>query len=258
MIIVQSGRFGGVAPFDPTLYGAGTCTLWLDPTDAAAFTFSSGALVSQWNDKSASLRHQPQATVGFQPSRSGATNGLTTVVFDGVDDRLHRLTTNTALQWCDATTGEWTTFALVVYTSVVGIRTAVDAAHGGVRMAQQVRTSSGTIQSLSYNTVDSLTIDTNGSATVSTPYIMTGVRRSASVEAYANGVTTGPTATTGTNRTATTRLMIGANNSNTPANFLEGQIGDVIHYNSALSSADLNAVGNALAARWGTTWTTIV
>lgn len=55
--------------------------LWLDSSDASTFTFSSGSLVSQWNDKSGFGRHFTQATVANQPSRTGTKNGLPTVSF---------------------------------------------------------------------------------------------------------------------------------------------------------------------------------
>jgi len=55
--------------------------LWLDSSDAASFTYSSGVLVSQWNDKSGNARHFTQGTTANQPSRNGTKNGLDTVVF---------------------------------------------------------------------------------------------------------------------------------------------------------------------------------
>jgi hypothetical protein len=43
--------------------------LWLDADDASTFTYSSGTVVSQWNDKSANGYNATQATVANQPSR---------------------------------------------------------------------------------------------------------------------------------------------------------------------------------------------
>lgn len=54
---------------------------WYDASDASSFTYSSGTLVSQWNDLSGQGRHISQGSVGAQPSRSGAQNGQSTVVY---------------------------------------------------------------------------------------------------------------------------------------------------------------------------------
>jgi hypothetical protein len=60
--------------------------LWLDADDASTFTYSSGTVVSQWNDKSANGYNATQATVANQPSR--VTSPSTGVKFDGSNDVL--------------------------------------------------------------------------------------------------------------------------------------------------------------------------
>ena len=60
--------------------------LWLDADDASTFTYSSGSVISQWNDKSGNGYHAYQATVANQPSRvSSPSIG---VDFDGSNDVL--------------------------------------------------------------------------------------------------------------------------------------------------------------------------
>lgn len=61
---------------------------WWDASDASSFTYSSGSIVSQWNDKSGLGRHMTQGTVSAQPSRSGTIGGKSAVLFDGTDDGL--------------------------------------------------------------------------------------------------------------------------------------------------------------------------
>lgn len=74
--------------FDPaTITGLAA---WYDASDAASFTFSSGTVVSQWNDLSGNALNISQGTVASQPSRSGTQNGRSTVVFDGINDMLSR------------------------------------------------------------------------------------------------------------------------------------------------------------------------
>ena len=65
---------------------------WYDASDASSFTYSSSTIVSQWNDKSGNNLHFTQGTVSTQPNRNGTQKGLTTLVFDGVDDSLIRAT----------------------------------------------------------------------------------------------------------------------------------------------------------------------
>jgi hypothetical protein len=79
-----SGIHGFTAPA-PTSPVSGS-KLWLDTSDASTFTYSSGTLVSQWNDKSGNGYVFTQASTSRQPSRNGTQNGLTTLIFDGTDD----------------------------------------------------------------------------------------------------------------------------------------------------------------------------
>jgi hypothetical protein len=78
-------RLGAVtsSAFSPT--DIANLQLWFDADDASSFTFSSGSVVSQWNDKSGGGRHVSQGTVANQPGRTGTQNGRATVVFDGND-----------------------------------------------------------------------------------------------------------------------------------------------------------------------------
>ena len=59
---------------------------WWDASDATTFTYSSGVVVSQWNDKSGNNRHFAQSTVASQPSRNATLNALAGVTFDGTAD----------------------------------------------------------------------------------------------------------------------------------------------------------------------------
>jgi hypothetical protein len=58
---------------------------WWDASDATTFSYSSGALVSEWRDKSGGARHLVQATPANQPTRDGTINGLPAVVFVKTD-----------------------------------------------------------------------------------------------------------------------------------------------------------------------------
>lgn len=73
-IVASAHRSGSWTPASlPGLAG------WWDANDAATFSFSSGVLVSQWNDKSGNGRHLAQADTAKQPSRNGAMGGVSVV-----------------------------------------------------------------------------------------------------------------------------------------------------------------------------------
>jgi hypothetical protein len=80
--IVASAYFeASFSPLDlPSLAG------WWDADDASTFTYSSGTLVSQWDDRSGNGYHLVQSTGASQPSRSGTINSRSSVVFDGSND----------------------------------------------------------------------------------------------------------------------------------------------------------------------------
>ncbi|HOD80296.1 MAG: Alpha-agarase precursor [Planctomycetes bacterium ADurb.Bin126] len=62
---------------------------WLDASDAATLTVDGSNRVSTWADKSGNLRNFTQGTLGNQPlAVAFGQNGLTTIRFDGSDDRL--------------------------------------------------------------------------------------------------------------------------------------------------------------------------
>lgn len=241
--------------FDPTTYGGGSCVLWLDPTDASTFTFSSSTVVSQWGDKSSSARHMAQGTVANQPNRNGTHNGLTTVTFDGSNDYLTRASNE---QWTDVSAGTWTSVALYIPVSLTGTRAVMDCDNqsSGARVAQNLRTNSATTEAIAFNTAGSPFTDAAANLSSTVAYILMAVRRATDIELYVNGATTGATASTGTPRAVTCRMAIGSRNIGND-NFASGEIGDAIHYNTDLSTSDLNALGNALATRWNVSWSTI-
>jgi hypothetical protein len=88
MLNVISGTLSAGAPAVPTSPVAGYVQ-WFDANDASTFTYSSGAVVSAWADKSGNSRNATQATVANQPSRvSSVINGKAVVRFDSTNDVL--------------------------------------------------------------------------------------------------------------------------------------------------------------------------
>ena len=69
---------------------SGGLALWYDADDASTFSYSSGSVVSQWNDKSGNSRHATQGTVANQPTRTASLmNSRAGVVFNGTSSFLN-------------------------------------------------------------------------------------------------------------------------------------------------------------------------
>jgi Fibronectin type III domain len=60
-----------------------SCFGWWDASDVSTFTFSTGAEVVQWRDKTSAAHHLTAPSTGDRPDRIGTINGLSTVTFDG-------------------------------------------------------------------------------------------------------------------------------------------------------------------------------
>lgn len=75
-----SGGGGGIIPIAPLL--------WYDAADFSTFIINGGN-VSQWNNKGKITLNLSQATASLQPAyNTQQINGLPTVEFDGLDDKL--------------------------------------------------------------------------------------------------------------------------------------------------------------------------
>lgn len=83
---------------------------WWDADDASTFTFATGSVISQWNDKSGNNRHFSQATSTKRPSRvMSAQNGLAVVRFDGTSDVLKTTSFNLSQPFSIIMAGKITT-----------------------------------------------------------------------------------------------------------------------------------------------------
>lgn len=222
------------------------CQLWLDASDASTFTFGSGTAVSQWNDKSGNTNHVSQSTAGQQPTRSGTINGLSSIVFDGSDDILERPN----FQLANATTGVWTAFAVFVHAGSGGNNPAsVVDCDSNNRVAQALRVNSGSLESIAFATPVAAYTDAMPTVADNVTCIASSVRGLTTVEAWLNGVSNGSTSTLGINATASSRLMLGGNDTFNNQ-WMAGQLGEVITYNSALSSTDRATVESYLITKW--------
>jgi hypothetical protein len=231
--------------------------LWLDASDASSFTFSSGSVVSQWNDKSGNSRHMSQSTVANQPSRSGTQNGRSTVVFDGSNDYMTFDAGSDAID-----ISPWTWFAVVKDTSSGNSRRILSARRSATGSADFQ--AGGAIFGYR-DTGPALDIFSAGATPASRAYSASTwflgrstVDGSSNMQVAVDSVAASSSA--GSSSVNARYLTLGGatdpsgNPPLAPAatEVWLGEIAEVILYNAALSGTDISNVESYLRTKWGT------
>lgn len=241
-----------MVPFSPLDL---TPRLWLDASDASTITSSSGN-VSQWDDKSGNGYHVTQATGTAQPKTGTVTrNGLNVLDFDGTDDRLFRETdtalgrniSGLTLYWVasfDAAPGQIISFS-------VGTATGTTRVLSGFNASTQFNNAGRTLDG------DAATAGaTSSTLATGTWYANCAVFDYANtdlnlyVNRTADGSNTSYQTATTTSNTDSLRLTIAS--GVTSANYVNGQIAEILVYHSAHNSADRGNVFDYLDGKWGT------
>lgn len=249
-------------PFVPTAVPG--LQLWLDAADDSTFTYSSGAIVSQWNDKSGNANHAAQATVADQPSRSGTINAKSSVVF--ANDLLAAITPASA--WTFMHNGTLHTVFLVGIASTVGVSafpaflgTTPDFSTGPGMDVLVTKASTGIRHGVTAAGVD-VGVVNNGSPVAAftldsarlveiqaDPANATAALRSSlgiAASTYTNNTNTAaPSAATAGNS-----LMIGGRSPTDVTTRLSGEIAEVLIYNRALTAPERMQVRNYLQNKW--------
>ena len=219
-------------------------SLWLDASDDATFTYSSGTVVSQWNDKSGNGRNFAQATVANQPTRNtNIQNGYAGVI-GTTNDVL-----STSYNWVNSA---FTVFLVVKPSSTSGFMGWMGA-HTGTG-CPALGTANGTGEYSLFRTG----ISTNPSNLVATlsnadvaVWKSSGVSSgNVSATIYKNGTqsSTNPGySSSGTGTIAT--LFASSTGLDDPCT---GYLFEVLVYPSELSDTDRNKVEGYLRAKWGT------
>ncbi len=232
------GFSGGGAPFVPTDIAG--LQLWLDASDTATITQAANA-VSQWNDKSGNANHATQGVALNQPSINTRTiNGRNVIDFDGLTDTMPITLATIA----SITQGANTSFVVSVYDAGTNFR---QYAGESVSAAQRfgfyndgsplgfIHAANGTRAS----------VGTRGTS----PFIQVGIRNGTSCQIYLDSGLTATNASAVNFTLVNLSVGLGANS--------DGAVAEVITYNTALSNADINRVGQYLSAKWGIAWVNI-
>ena len=235
--------------------------LWLDADDASSITEATSNQVSQWDDKSGNARHFSQATSGDQPATNvTAQNGRNVIDFDGVSEVLYRTSTfihglgPMSVFIVISATAEDNMWVLsesstLSNTQLFGVFIMQSGAHNDKQAAfyrddanntdiDQTSFANGALYDNSFNI--GLVTD---SGTVHKTFVDGGPQE------HSLNYTRGTY--------ALNRVSIGALVRAAVSNWAAFSIGEIIIYDSVLSDADLNQVGNYLNGKWAAPWTDI-
>jgi hypothetical protein len=269
----------------PTLAPGGVSTglqLWLDASDASTLydATSGGSLVAadggvaRWEDKSGNGRHATQGTASRRPVRKAAIQGGKDVLrFDGSAtagdaDRM-QITNSTSMfnflhqssgtVFCvliNGTTNDYNRVMVWLDSGGVGAATGYLFAYAD-RAAQgenNMLASGGGASVNAYYTTANNYVDMQVAKVYTNVVNATASAASRSL-LYKNGsLNAAVNSATGSNaNNATYNMMIGGGGDNTGTLPFQGDILEMIIYDSALSSTDRAAVETYLLAKWGIT-----
>jgi hypothetical protein len=239
--------------FDPR--SIGSCQLWLDASDLSAVTGSSP--VSAWRDKSLNtLTSSTTSVTGTNVLTQNAINGLSAILLNG-SSSLTGLTTGsgTTLTVCIVGTQSNTCAVSggLVCLGRSGFADNTDA--GSIAITNSTPLGSGLMVS-TRTSVNSQIVNTGGTGLTNgssaSPFVYILVNDGTFVNTYLNGTvqTTENISRAGT--FAYTNYVIGARAGSTTNVFYTGYIGEVLIFNSALTSTQINQVQGYLGWKWKT------
>jgi hypothetical protein len=259
--------------------------LWLDASDSSTLydATTGGSLVAadggvaRWEDKSGNARHATQSTAENRPARKTAIQGgLDVLRFDGSNDVLSIASSEATFKFLHSL--DSTVF--VVFKS----GTTANPGHGGYGILSTAG-STTTVTGVALYTADSNSVSANdalywyvsrgGSGTY--PVFFNGNNYFASNAFGALSIVSSPQAASSGNRFTIRRNGASANSTNDPAGspqtvstanstanltigntveesaFLNGDIAEIIIYDSALSDTNRSLVESYLMTKWGIT-----
>lgn len=270
----EAMRRAGTWPTAPIFGFGASLQLWLDASDASTLydSTSGGALVAadeavaRWEDKSGNARHATQSTSGNRPLRkTNVQSGKDVLRFDGSNDFLQ------STDFLDLTAGQ----AMTIIAAIK--RSATDAPHAIVsKYAKSNASDSTTADGWAFNFTDTNKTQffggtnegvatsirvTDGTVSASAFTVLSAKVSAGAISGatlYRNSSTIPSSATSSSAETmenTSFSVLVGAlmYSLNIPVWYLDGDIAEILIYNSALSDADRSAVEAYLMSKWGIT-----
>lgn len=246
--------------------------LWLDASDASTLydATTGGSLVAadgavaRWEDKSGNGRHATQGTAGSRPARKTSTqNGLDVIRGDGTDDLLvtsafsSDLARSVFVVGVSQETPQVDTYAILVGQIDSAFAADADDAwafgtsnegtggnHDRLRCVIRDISNTASVQGF---------VDT--AFVTDSPFLAIYINNGTGVYRYNGTAKTFGTATQHLTASKELSILASANTGSNPNsnNFWDGDICEIIIYDTALSDTDREAVENYLLAKWGIT-----
>lgn len=228
---------------------------WYDATDASSFTFSTGADVSQWNDKSGNGNNLTQSTGTLQPLRvASGINSMAAVQFrDDGTAKMVAAVHSASLTWTTAV------HSFVVMRRVADLAASehvvgLYAASGTEREWRLLILSDDVLQ---------MTASTNGMAgglvsvnnatalSLSTNYILEGTANTVTqlVGSSVNNAT--PATASGFTAHVNSNAPFNVGARNGASDPYAGYVGEIVFYTKSLTAGERTQVINYLSAKWG-------
>jgi hypothetical protein len=216
------------------------CVGWWDASDASSITESSG-VISQWSDKSGLGNHATASGTAQPTLTAGGLNGRSVVTFDGTANAM-TVSANAAFN-----TANLTYFIVFRQTSTAnkGVYTKLNATAGTLGFGLVVR-SDPAVWMLQKNAGVAQVL--TASVNPTTQARIYSVTSSTAAAGFLDGLSTAAASGLTADHSLNQNVTIGARAS---SEFLNGYIAEIIHYDSALSTADRARVEAYLAAKWG-------
>lgn len=228
-------------------------TLWLIAEDVD--TPVDGTVVTTWSDSSGSGDHATSSGGARPTYETSIVNSLPVVRFDGSDDYLE-----------SACTDYGTVFAVISMRTLAANKSWIGAlsSSGGAWDAYLIGTTANTDQMVSRIGLSgggSAAEVVGGSATITAGAFFIWTFRqsgSLSIAQWKNGTAQGTYSAGSTPQGGLQNTVLGAGYYNDArVDFAQWDIAEVLIFDSALSTSDLNDVGDYLGDKYAITWNTI-
>ncbi len=243
-------------PFAPTDISG--LSLWFDADDPRTlFSNTSGTTrattdataLALWSDKSGNGRNAYQATGASQPLlKTNILNNKNIVRFDGSNDIL----ATAAAQVANTTDGSFTAFAVAQRTTASGFMTVVNQDNSTATRCSQFLNfaGNGNVESIGFvGGTPKFAYTLSGTISTSNFYILESTASTSTISAYSNGIVGSGSATGGNLAVPSQAVSLGA--YPTGQQYLNGDIAEVLLYNSVLSSTNRIKVEQYLQNKWG-------
>lgn len=232
-------RFGSV--FSPSDISG--LQLWLDADDSNTITLNStnGSTVSQWDDKSGNNYHVSQSDDSSQPTYvESVLNSKNIVRFDGADKLINGSATpagGSTNRTVFVVFNRTSPLNDIGYPLTLGISSSTGQTFG---ISQEIAVRTGNSSRVFTTAVDSthaiVTVALNGTSTTD-------------LSARKNGSTLCVDSTSQSILNTASGIILGQNTANSGPHY--GDVAEIIVYDSALSTSDIQSVESYLASKWG-------